>query len=336
MIKIKTILKWGLGIIIALALIILIAFQVSPWPSSLVIRQLFNQPVEITNPRRFEVAQDSVTLTKDIEYSSDLGDNTLDIYSPSESEAARPVLLWVHGGGYVAGDKASLEEFAHYIVDELQMSVVAINYEVAPGSQYPNQLQQLDEAVQFLIDEEDNYPALDLNQLVIGGDSAGAQIAGQYVALQTNQDYSDVLQMTQRLTDDQLKGFISYCGPLDLKQTATQHSDSQFMKFFVRTVAWSLIGEREWAGAPELQEASIVPFLTEDFPPSYVTDGNAFSFEQQGIAFVDQLNQLDVPVFSRFFTDIEEQIIHEYQFDYSTPEALDSLDDTIQFLAELV
>lgn len=330
--KFKKFLKWGCAIILTVAVLIFIAFQVSPWPSSLIIRQIFNQPVEITNPTLFDKAQAGVTLTEDVEYTSELGNNTLDIYAPSKSDTPHPVLLWVHGGGYVAGDKSSIVEFANYIADELQMAVVSVNYEVAPGSQYPNQLKQLEEAVQFLIDENATYPFLDMNQLVIGGDSAGAQIAGQYVALQTNSDYLDSLEMDQQLSDKQIKGFISYCGPLDLRQSATKHSDSAFMKFFIRTVAWSLIGEREWADAPELQEASILPFVTNDFPPSYITDGNTFSFEEQGIAFVEQLENFDVPVKSRFFTHTDQEIVHEYQFDYSTPEAMDSLEDTVQFL----
>ncbi len=39
--------------------------------------------------------------------------------------------------------------------------------------------------------------------------------------------------------------------------------------------------------------------LTADFPPTYITDGNALFFEDQGIAFANQLQALDIPVTSR-------------------------------------
>ena len=331
--KLKRFLKWAFGILLGLAFGIWVAFQVSPWPSAMVIRQLFNQPIEIGNPSRFETAQASVSLEQDIEYTSDYLNNTLDIYFPANLDSARPVLIWLHGGGYVAGDKTGLQEFAHYVVDALDLAVISINYETAPSSQYPGQLNQLDEAIQFLTANQDTYRMLDLSQLVIGGDSAGAQIAGQYVAVQTNDAYAESLQMPQSLEIAQLKGFISFCGPLNLIETASETTTDGFMKFFVKTVAWSLIGERDWKNSPVLDEASLVAQLTEDFPPTYLTDGNAYSFEAQGVSFANRLNQLDVPVSSLFYTDSDKEIVHEYQFDFTTLEAEDNLENTLDFLS---
>ncbi len=56
--------------------------------------------------------------------------------------------------------------------------------------------------------------------------------------------------------------------------------------------------------------------LTADFPPTYITDGNAHSFEDQGIAFANQLQALDSRDES-LLQGILETVTHEYQFDYS-------------------
>ena len=75
---------------------------------------------------------------------------------------------------------------------------------------------------------------LDLSKLFIGGDSAGAQIALQYATVQTNANYAKELGMTAALPASHLKGTLSYCGPVDLKQMANQQSDNRFMKFSLK------------------------------------------------------------------------------------------------------
>ena len=38
------------------------------------------------------------------------------------------------------------------------------------------------------------------------------------------------------------------------------------MKFFVKTVAWSLLGTKDWQTSAELQEVSLVDKVTKEFP----------------------------------------------------------------------
>ena len=77
---------------------------------------------------------------------------------------------------------------------------------------------------------------LNIANLYVGGDSAGAQIAFQYVTIQTNPDYQ--VGFSQTIPPQSIKGAISYCGPLDLKQMVDDQSDSFFLTFFVQTVAF--------------------------------------------------------------------------------------------------
>src|SRR5699024_8993375 len=169
-----------------------------------------------------------------------------------------------------------------------------------------------------------------------GGDSAGAQIAGQYVAIQSNAAYADEMDIEQVIDADALKAFISYSGPVDIKQMATLKSSSSFMKFFTNTVARAFIGKRDWKNSEEIKQASVASYVTEDFPPTYITDGNSFSFPDQGIALQDTLEEIGIPVESLFFQDTEKEITHEYQFNYDMPEARKSLEETIDFLNKYV
>jgi len=73
------------------------------------------------------------------------------------------------------------------------------------------------------------------------------------------------------------------------------------MKFFVNTVARALIGTKDWKTSHEIRQASLPNYVTVNFPPTYITDGNAFSFQEQGMALVEKLQSLNIPVESLFF-----------------------------------
>ena len=323
-------LKW-LGIaLISIVLVIVIAFQVSPRPGAFVIAHLFNDTTAITNKKEYDHAKASTKLSADKVYQSKHKQNNYDIYYPKNSDKAVPVLIWVHGGGYVSGDKAGVKEFATKVAADTHVAVVSMNYEPAPASQYPNQVTQVDELVQQL--KKDKDKRLDLSNVLFGGDSAGAQIALQYVTIQTNEEYAKEMNIKQSMAPETIKGTISYCGPVDLQQTAKQQSDNRFMRFFVKTVAWSLLGQKDWKTDDRLFQASLVDHVTKNFPPTFITDGNAYSFQEQGIVLENKLKELQVPVEGLFYKDEKKEISHEYQFDYSLPESKECYEQTVTFI----
>lgn len=142
--------------------------------------------------------------------------------------------------------------------------------------------------------------------------------------------------MEQTMGKDPIKGLIFYSRPIDLQQINNVKSDDRFLKFFVNTVARALIGTRDWKDSMEIQQASVKEYITKDFPATYITDGNAFSFQEQGMAFENKLQSLNIPVESLFFDEVSKEIDHEYQFDYELDEAKENLQQTIDFIKEQV
>lgn len=61
--------------------------------------------------------------------------------------------------------------------------VVNVNYALAPNYKYPTPLKQMDAAVKFMKDNQHDFP-IDFDQVILGGDSAGAQLMSQYTAMQ--------------------------------------------------------------------------------------------------------------------------------------------------------
>ena len=101
--------------------------------------------------------------------------------------------------------------------------IVNINYKLAPSAKYPTQLTQVGEAYSY-IDNSDDYPFIDKDQIYFGGDSAGAHIVAQFITIQTNPDYVMLLNESKetkdikKIVDKEITGAILFAGPYDFKE----------------------------------------------------------------------------------------------------------------------
>ena len=93
-----------------------------------------------------------------------------------------------------------------------------------------------------------------------------------------------------------------------MQEKAHDKSNNLLLKAFTKTVAWSLLGTTDWKTNPHLKQASVVPAVTENYPPTYITDGNTLSFAPEGEALAKRLKELNVPVSELFFNDSSKKL----------------------------
>ncbi len=112
----------------------------------------------------------------------------LDIYGGSGAGAAKPVLVFVHGGGFVMGDKGGTESWANAAVGRMAAQAgflgVVINYRLAPDHMWPAGSADLAAAVGWLAGHVAAYGG-DPQRMVLCGTSAGAVHVAGYLKLQT-------------------------------------------------------------------------------------------------------------------------------------------------------
>lgn len=98
-----------------------------------------------------------------------------DLYLPSGGTQSRPVVLLLHGGAWQRGDKSSMSGAGQTLAGR-GYAAFSINYRFAPGSTYPAQLQDMQQAVRWLQAHASEYK-LDMNRLAVWGYSAGGHLA---------------------------------------------------------------------------------------------------------------------------------------------------------------
>ena len=101
----------------------------------------------------------------------------LDVYTPNKSETPRPVVVYIHGGGWSTGDKSNpfVVDYGAEIVKN-NMAFISINYRLAPKEVYPAQNQDVDCALAYIITHA-NELHVDVSKLALIGDSAGSELA---------------------------------------------------------------------------------------------------------------------------------------------------------------
>lgn len=99
-------------------------------------------------------------------------EQNLDIYLPENSEFS--VLLYFHGGGLEAGDKAKAKKSFEYMASQ-GIAVVSANYRMYPNAKYPDFLLDAADAVAWVFDNIGKYGKI--NGIYVGGSSAGGYIS---------------------------------------------------------------------------------------------------------------------------------------------------------------
>ena len=103
----------------------------------------------------------------------------LDVYTPSnvsdDAVGKRPVVFWIHGGGWQRGDKADVDAKPR-VFTERGYVFVSTNYRLLPNVDMETLLRDVAEAVGWVQDHVAEYGG-DPNRIFLMGHSAGAQVA---------------------------------------------------------------------------------------------------------------------------------------------------------------
>lgn len=87
--------------------------------------------------------------------------------------AARGVVVYTHGGGFVVGSRHSHRKLGGHLATHAGLPVLVVDYRRAPEHPHPAQVEDAVATAQWLVEAEGRSPS----ELVLAGDSAGGNIA---------------------------------------------------------------------------------------------------------------------------------------------------------------
>ena len=292
------------------------------------IRKSFEEGGRATNTILEKYAPSNITSRMNIQYRPSDSDAYFDVYYASHSAGVAPTILWVHGGGWLAGNAHDLSPWARVLAGR-GFNVVALNYSLAPEHHYPLPPVQANASLHYLNDHADDLN-INLNKLVLAGDSTGSQIAAQAALIETNPTYAKNVGMTPGLTRGRIAALLLNCGAYDMSLVSPD-STSDGAKL-IRTFLWAYAGDKNFATSSDAKYVSIPPYVTPQFPPTFITAGNVDPLLPHSLSLAKALKKNNVTTDALFYpSNYTPALNHEYQFNLDTKEGKMALDRMMTF-----
>ena len=325
-----------------LVVVTVLVFTVSPWPSALIIRQIFQDGAKKTAAIMAPYAPTSgVDSVLDIQYATDSTEphvkasdfTQLDVYYPTGTTTQLGTVIWTHGGAWISGNKANDRSYFEILASK-GYTVVGLNYTYGPEAQYPTAVFELNQAHKFLLANAEKFH-INPNAIVMAGDSAGAQLTSQLATLITNPAYAKEMDFTPVLTPEQLQGVVLNCG---VYQVTSLLGQKGILGWGDDASLWAYTGDRDLANSAAVAQMSTIYHVDENFPVTYISGGNADPLTAENSKpFAAKLQSLGVNVTELFWpADYTPALPHEYQFKLNLDAAQIALTQTLAFLNERI
>ncbi len=254
----------------------------------------------------------------------------MDLYFPKDSSKdgkmqKLPVIVSVHGGGYVYGTK---EVYKHYCMFLAQQGffVVNFNYTLAPKQKFPGQLCEINQVMEWLEKRRDKYP-IDLENMFLVGDSAGAQLASHYCAIHTNPEFEELFPFRTPKTC-RIRAVGLNCGMYVLENNSeddtAQGENKGILREYLGTIS---------VNDPRLQ---VMDAVTEKFPSAYVMTSEHDFLKECAKPFFEHLTEKGVEAEYHFYTSPKTELGHVFHCNMNLEEAKNCNKDECRFFRKYI
>jgi acetyl esterase len=214
----------------------------------------------------------------------------LRVYTPHglrAQDALAPGLVFFHGGGWVIGDLESHDIVCRTLAIAAARVVVAVDYRLAPEHKFPAAIDDAIAATEWIAANAMQL-GIDANRIVVGGDSAGGNLAA-------------VVAIHARDHGPRLAGQMLIYPVTDLAMSHPSHSEPEtsvllthnVMRWFRDHYARDEADYADWRGSP-LRADDL-----SGLPPAIVVTAGADPLRDEGDAYAKKLEAAGVAVTHR-------------------------------------
>ena len=267
---------------------------------------------------------EDIVIYRDISYAH--GDspaeahyNLLDLYIPKDSEnrpdSGWPVLVSIHGGGYFYGDKEIYRFYCMHLA-RLGFAVVNFNYRLAPEYLFPAPLEDTMAVLDWIYVNHNKY-GLDMENVFMTGDSAGAQLLSHVACIMTNREFAGLFDFNVpegiKLKAISLAcGFYAFSGKEELDEFISDYLGDPAMFNDART--------------------DVIGHITADFPPTFIFSSYCDYLFDACEPMAELLRSRGVNTLSRIYGSPDRADIgHVFHLDLRLPEGIRANNDQAAF-----
>lgn len=269
-----------------------------------------------------------VTKISDIPYVDDgPKGHLLDVYYPENNSGLLPVVLYIHGGGFIGGDKLHTRQYCVTLAKEGYV-VFNINYRLAPDYKHPAQITDVLSAMSWVNEHCASYHG-DRARVVLAGDSAGAYLAAVSACICTNGSMAGALGFKPAFSRQEIKGVLLFSGLYDLETTATRKYAG------IKSDIELLLGTSSIKSYENLALYSVTKNITDKFPPAVVSSGEVDGLHPESVELVKVLTENNIYCKALLFDKTQKHAFHVYQKHLHLPTAKQCMESVTDFLKEV-
>jgi len=215
--------------------------------------------------RPFDFKRNTVREHTNIAYADGGKRNLLDIYHPqSPREGGFPILLQVHGGAWMIGEKEQQGKPLMYHMAERGWMCVAINYRLSPNDAFPAHIIDVKKAIVWIKEHAAEYGG-DPDYIAITGGSAGGHLSSLAALTPNLADFQPGFEDA----DTTVQAAVPFYGVYDFLDRARVRPEMSMDQF---------LAERVMKCTPEenyelWQAGSPISHVSENAPPMFVIQG---------------------------------------------------------------
>lgn len=199
---------------------------------------------------------------RDLQYAD--GARTLDLYLP-QGKSPAPVVVWLHGGSWVAGDKNPVAPVLFDLRDR-GFAVAAVNYRLTGLSTYPAPLEDVKGSIRWLRAHAGEY-GLDPARVYLVGFSAGGHLAS-LAALTSGDPALEGDVGGNRDQPSAVAGVVLYAAPSDIRRLAGDCAGCEVSaQFQALGCSFLLCGDRARVASP-------LTYVRNGAPPFLILHGD--------------------------------------------------------------
>lgn len=251
----------------------------------------------------------------------------LDVYRPKAAVDADgslkklPVIVSVHGGAWVYGDKDAYQFYCMRLAQH-GFAVINYSYRLAPESKFPSSVEDTEAVFQWACDNASQY-GFDTSNFFAVGDSAGGHLLSLYTDAISNKEFGKNFTFIKEKPMT-LRGVALNCGKYKLDDT-----DPKFR--LLRSGLLPKGGTEE-----EIQLVDTAAHVTKDFPPAFVMTCHGDFLKDEADIMKEALDAAGVKNEYHCYGSQEEPLWHVFHCYPTLKEAAVCNDDECNFFRSLI